>query len=158
MAMTIAELILHAFYWTDYSCAEAWLTSEFVCRGNFFIFAVAPWGGAQRREGGGYKISTRLTRFPLKPPPRDTSLSPPPQKKSTKMAETTLRTETIFSLATQSANHILAQLPEELKHPQVGIICGSGLGGLAGTLHPRSEAPQFEISYTQIPNFPHSTG
>lgn len=57
MAMTIAELILYAFYWTDYSCAEAWLTSEFVCRGKFFIFAdpVASWGAGR---GGGYKIPT----------------------------------------------------------------------------------------------------
>lgn len=70
------------------------------------------------------------------------------------MAEIPPRTETIFSLATKSANHIRAQLPEELKHPQVGIICGSGLGGLAATLNP---SPQFELSYTQIPNFPHST-
>lgn len=66
--------------------------------------------------------------------------------------------ETIFSLATHSANHIRALLPEELRNPQVGIICGSGLGGLERTLHPGSEAPLFEISYTKIPHFAHSTG
>lgn len=66
--------------------------------------------------------------------------------------------ETIFSKATQSANYIRDLLPEELKHPQVGIICGSGLGGLEWTLHPKAEAPLFEISYTKVPGFAHSTG
>lgn len=37
--------------------------------------------------------------------------------------------------------------------PKVGIICGSGLGGLAD----RIENPQ-TISYETIPDFPRSTG
>ena len=37
--------------------------------------------------------------------------------------------------------------------PTVGIICGSGLGGLADTLE-----DQVVIQYNQIPNFPQSTG
>lgn len=37
--------------------------------------------------------------------------------------------------------------------PTVGIVCGSGLGGLAKTL----KDPQF-FKYSDIPNFPKSTG
>ncbi|KAL7267848.1 Purine nucleoside phosphorylase [Rhizina undulata] len=70
------------------------------------------------------------------------------------MAAIEARAQTMFALATQSAQYILSQLPEELKAPHVGIICGSGLGGLAEILHP---SPQFSLSYSKIPNFPHST-
>ncbi|RPB17316.1 inosine guanosine and [Morchella conica CCBAS932] len=68
------------------------------------------------------------------------------------MAEVT--TTTTIAFAAQSAYHIRTQLPPALSKPCIGIICGSGLGGLAETLH---SSPQFEISYTKIPNFPHST-
>ncbi|XP_060519968.1 purine nucleoside phosphorylase isoform X2 [Cylas formicarius] len=49
----------------------------------------------------------------------------------------------------ETAQYINARIPFS---PQVGIICGSGLGSLAdGFEHPT------EISYASIPNFPRST-
>ncbi len=60
-----------------------------------------------------------------------------------------------FKIATDTADHLRTFLPNELSRPVVGIICGSGLGGLADTLH---QAPKFEIAYADIPHFPRSTG
>ncbi|KAJ3196951.1 ATP-dependent RNA helicase ddx54 [Irineochytrium annulatum] len=53
----------------------------------------------------------------------------------------------------ETADFLRAKLPEKLKTLEVGIICGSGLGGLAETL----EEPRFEIAYKDIPNFAVST-
>lgn len=61
---------------------------------------------------------------------------------------------TTFQLVTQSATYIQSIVPEELRNPKVGIICGSGLGGLVDTLE---AAPQIAIPYSDIPEFPHST-
>lgn len=49
-----------------------------------------------------------------------------------------------------TADWLLAQGPVR---PQVGIVCGSGLGGLAEMLK-----DQLVINYSDIPNFPQSTG
>lgn len=54
----------------------------------------------------------------------------------------------------ETASYIISSLPKELQFPQIGIICGSGLGGLADCLHPSS---QISMPYSEIPNFPHST-
>ncbi|CAZ86073.1 unnamed protein product [Tuber melanosporum] len=62
--------------------------------------------------------------------------------------------ESFYARATESANHVRNLLPEELKNPHVGIVCGSGLGGLAGML---DQEELFELSYKSIPHFPHST-
>ncbi|TFK71146.1 inosine guanosine and [Pluteus cervinus] len=43
-------------------------------------------------------------------------------------------------------------LPDELQHPRVGIVCGSGLSGLAETF-----AEVHKIPYSQIPGFATST-
>ncbi|KAN0064892.1 Purine nucleoside phosphorylase [Thecaphora frezii] len=43
-------------------------------------------------------------------------------------------------------------VPKELANPQWGIICGSGLSGLASTLQNK-----VEVSYTEIPGFAEST-
>lgn len=63
---------------------------------------------------------------------------------------------THFRRATEAANAIRSRLPTGLgiDVPLIGIICGSGLGGLAETLHPE---PRFSIPYTDIPHFPQST-
>lgn len=61
----------------------------------------------------------------------------------------------IFALATMAAEHLQASLPDELSKPLVGIICGSGLGGLVDTIQPE---PKFEVEYTNIPFFPKPTG
>ncbi|KAF2087004.1 hypothetical protein K490DRAFT_43133 [Saccharata proteae CBS 121410] len=60
----------------------------------------------------------------------------------------------VFPRATETAFHLLANVPDELRSPQVGIVCGSGLGGLADTIH---ESPRFESAYADIPHFPQST-
>jgi purine-nucleoside phosphorylase len=60
-----------------------------------------------------------------------------------------------YAQATQAANHLLKLLPKELNKPQFGIVCGSGLGDLADSIHPD---PKFEIPFVDIPNFPPSTG
>ncbi|TGZ85053.1 inosine guanosine and [Ascodesmis nigricans] len=60
---------------------------------------------------------------------------------------------TIFDEATKSADFIRSQLPQELQNPVLGIICGSGLGGLADTLH-AEPAPRKAIGYEDIPGFP----
>ena len=48
---------------------------------------------------------------------------------------------------------IAKHLPDALGWATVGIICGSGLGGLAATLH---ADPRFELPYADIPHFPQS--
>ncbi|KAJ3413649.1 hypothetical protein HDV05_007717 [Chytridiales sp. JEL 0842] len=53
----------------------------------------------------------------------------------------------------QSVDYLVSKLPQNLQKIQVGIICGSGLGGLAETL----EGPLVEIEYKDIPNFAVST-
>ena len=55
----------------------------------------------------------------------------------------------------ESVEFLRAKIPESLRTPRVAIICGSGLGGLAGTVH---EEEKFELDYKSIPHFPHSTG
>ncbi|KAJ3100935.1 hypothetical protein HDU97_001819 [Phlyctochytrium planicorne] len=52
-----------------------------------------------------------------------------------------------------TADHLKNVLPDSLKSIEVGVICGSGLGGLASTL----QEPRFEIEYKDIPNFAVST-
>lgn len=63
--------------------------------------------------------------------------------------------ETPFFRATEALRYIHQQLPPELKHPAVGIICGSGLGELACAVELE---PQMETSYGEVPYFPKSTG
>jgi len=40
-----------------------------------------------------------------------------------------------------------------VKPPKIGIICGTGLGGLADTL-----VDKVDVEYKDIPSFPISTG
>ena len=61
----------------------------------------------------------------------------------------------VFAQATETFQYLRSALPHELQQPIVGIICGSGLGGLAKTVHPE---PRIEKDYEQIPHFPSSTG
>lgn len=46
------------------------------------------------------------------------------------------------------------QAHPKLERPKFGIICGSGLGGLADTVAP---SPQVSIPYDEIPGFVTST-
>ena len=61
----------------------------------------------------------------------------------------------ISAHAAEALEYLNARLPTELKRPQVGIVCGSGLGGLVDTVIP---SPRYEIPYSAIPHFPRSTG
>ena len=70
------------------------------------------------------------------------------------MAETNFTPSQIVSAATETAQFIQSRLSPELAQPSLGIICGSGLGGLADTVAP---SPQVAIPYEDIPNFAHST-
>lgn len=57
--------------------------------------------------------------------------------------------------ANEAVSFLTKSLPEGLRKPQVAIVCGSGLGGLAETV--QSE-PRAEFDYTSIPHFPRPTG
>ncbi|KAI9836676.1 MAG: hypothetical protein M1819_001312 [Sarea resinae] len=59
-----------------------------------------------------------------------------------------------FRAATEAAQHVQSLLPQDLMVPRIGIICGSGLGGLADTIQPE---PRVEAAYATIPHFPKST-
>ncbi|CAI7583327.1 unnamed protein product [Penicillium pancosmium] len=59
-----------------------------------------------------------------------------------------------FDRANEAVSFLTKSLPEGLRKPQVAIVCGSGLGGLAETV--QSE-PRAEFDYTSIPHFPRST-
>ncbi|CAF9925449.1 MAG: hypothetical protein GOMPHAMPRED_003891 [Gomphillus americanus] len=60
----------------------------------------------------------------------------------------------IYDRASESMAWLLQQLPQEVQRPKSGIICGSGLGGLADLVVSRSKV---EIPYGRIPYFPQST-
>ena len=55
----------------------------------------------------------------------------------------------------EALQYLQAKVPSKLHQPVIGIICGSGLNGLAGAVLPE---PRFEIPYADIPHFPLSTG
>jgi purine-nucleoside phosphorylase len=57
--------------------------------------------------------------------------------------------------ANEAVSYLRASLPEGLQRPKVAIVCGSGLGGLADTIHSESRT---EYDYASIPHFPRSTG
>ncbi|OQD86345.1 hypothetical protein PENANT_c008G01299 [Penicillium antarcticum] len=59
-----------------------------------------------------------------------------------------------FQRANEAVAHLRATLPKGLQKPQVAIVCGSGLGGLADTIHNELRA---EYDYESIPHFPRST-
>ena len=61
----------------------------------------------------------------------------------------------LFERAQETAHYIQKNLPENLSQPKLAIICGSGLGGLADTVH---ASPRHEIPYSEIPHFPQPTG
>ena len=69
-----------------------------------------------------------------------------------------------FELAVETVEHLRLKLPPTLATPRVGIVCGSGLGGLAGTVNGAQdggkgrEEEYVEWEYKDVPNFPVSTG
>lgn len=63
---------------------------------------------------------------------------------------------TLFEDLLTSVEFIRDQLPSSLSRPPIGIICGSGLGGLADTV--RSDRSTVAIEYSSVPGFSTSTG
>jgi purine-nucleoside phosphorylase len=60
-----------------------------------------------------------------------------------------------FERARETVEYLRVKLPPELAQPRVAVVCGSGLGGLAGTVN---EGLREEWAYKDVPNFPVSTG
>ncbi|KAK0662378.1 putative purine nucleoside phosphorylase [Lasiodiplodia hormozganensis] len=60
----------------------------------------------------------------------------------------------VYKRATETAQFLKENVPAELRSPKVAIVCGSGLGGLAETIH---KEPVYATPYANIPNFPQST-
>jgi purine-nucleoside phosphorylase len=60
-----------------------------------------------------------------------------------------------YAAATAAVTSLTSNLPDALKAPMIAAICGSGLGGLADSLHAE---PRHEVAYGEIPHFPPSTG
>ncbi|KAJ5204052.1 uncharacterized protein N7498_004931 [Penicillium cinerascens] len=59
-----------------------------------------------------------------------------------------------FEQANEAVSYLKSRLPESLQTPQVAIVCGSGLGGLADTIQTESRV---EYDYSSIPHFPRPT-
>ncbi|KAJ5099141.1 purine nucleoside phosphorylase [Penicillium argentinense] len=59
-----------------------------------------------------------------------------------------------YERAAEAVSFLTSSLPEGLRKPQVAIVCGSGLGGLAETVQ---ADPRAEYDYTSIPHFPRPT-
>ena len=72
------------------------------------------------------------------------------------MAATTFTPDSIVSAARETVSFISTKLAEypQLASPNFGIICGSGLGGLADSIAP---TPRVAIEYADIPGFTAST-
>lgn len=64
-------------------------------------------------------------------------------------------TTSAFHRATETVDFLRLKLPKELTAPRVGIVCGSGLGGLVDVIN---DGPKDEWAYRDVPNFPQSTG
>lgn len=54
-----------------------------------------------------------------------------------------------------SADYLTSKLPDHFKTVELGVICGSGLGGLVDTI---DQSTKVEFSYKDIPGFVSSTG
>ncbi|KAG2417181.1 purine nucleoside phosphorylase [Aspergillus terreus] len=59
-----------------------------------------------------------------------------------------------YQQAEQAVQSLKDRLPAELQSPQVAIVCGSGLGGLADSIR---DHPRAEYDYGSIPHFPKLT-
>ncbi|KAN0075993.1 Nucleoside phosphorylase domain containing protein [Elaphomyces granulatus] len=65
-----------------------------------------------------------------------------------------LQHTSLFEQAKEAADYLRNQLDPCFQRPRIAIICGSGLGGLAETVH---ETPKYEYETSSVPNFPRST-
>jgi hypothetical protein len=62
----------------------------------------------------------------------------------------------IFSRASITVDFLRRDLPVQLQHPKVAVVCGSGLGRLANELE--ADPRVVVVPYSEIPGFPVSTG
>lgn len=60
-----------------------------------------------------------------------------------------------FERVKEAATFLKERLPDSLRSPRVGIVCGTGLGGLVHTI---GDTPRAEYDYSSIPHFPQLTG
>ncbi|KAJ5279903.1 hypothetical protein N7478_005275 [Penicillium angulare] len=60
----------------------------------------------------------------------------------------------IWDQTQEAITFLTDSLPESLRKPQVAIVCGSGLSGLADTVQ---ADPRVEYDYASIPHFPRPT-
>jgi purine-nucleoside phosphorylase len=65
------------------------------------------------------------------------------------------KNKSLYEEAVEAFSFLKERLPETLQHPRVAVICGSGLGELANTIH---DEPRAEFEYSSIPHFPCLTG
>lgn len=61
----------------------------------------------------------------------------------------------IFHQSSDALHYLEKKIPPELRLLSAGVVCGSGLGGLAKSVMP---LPRLEVDYKDIPHFPPSKG
>lgn len=61
----------------------------------------------------------------------------------------------IYRKAKETADYLRERVSADFQTPKIAIICGSGLGGLANTIHAARKAV---YAYASIPHFPRPTG
>jgi purine-nucleoside phosphorylase len=66
-----------------------------------------------------------------------------------------LSAQNVYKRSGATADLLRRLLPGELQNPEIAIVCGSGLGGLAETIN---ATPKVELPYEEVPGFPVSTG
>ena len=64
-------------------------------------------------------------------------------------------TSDVGQRAYESIKFLENVVPQGLITPRTGVICGSGLGGLAAAI---DQASCVEVAYHDIPHFPSTTG
>lgn len=65
---------------------------------------------------------------------------------------------TSYDAAARAAQSIKTSLPDQLQRPHIGIVCGSGLGGLQHTVIQATDAPRYELAYERVPGMPVPSG
>lgn len=66
-----------------------------------------------------------------------------------------IQNKATFKEVEEAVSYLKARLPTALQKPRVAVVCGTGLGGLANTIHGKLKV---EHDYTSIPHFPRLTG
>ena len=76
---------------------------------------------------------------------------------SSSLEDSSTQTDALsYEEITTIAEYLKERLKEAAITPDVGIICGSGLGGLGDNLD--EDRPKVTFPYNEIPSFPKTTG